>query len=70
MEAFYRVPAHRPDVVAVFTDPRTYPLAPWVRDLLTDYIAGDRVTVAPWSLAIYERCKTPGCAAQTTRGAP
>jgi hypothetical protein len=64
MEAFYREPAHRPDVVAVFTDPRTYPLAPWVRDLLTDYIAADRVTVGSWSLAVYERCKAPGCAAR------
>jgi hypothetical protein len=64
MAAFYRAPAHRPDVVAVFTDPRTYPLAPWVRDLLTDYVVADRVTVGPWSLAIYERCKAPACPAR------
>ena len=70
MEAFYRAPAHRPDVVAVFTDPRTYPLAPWVRDLLTDYVAADRVSIGSWSLAVYERCKAPACSAPTTRGAP
>ncbi|HXA21976.1 MAG TPA: hypothetical protein VNW90_06725 [Acetobacteraceae bacterium] len=70
MEAFYKLPAHRPDVVAVFTDPRTYPLAPWVRDLLTDYVAAARVSVGSWSLALYEHCKAPACPARTTHGVP
>ena len=45
MEAFYRIPAHQPDVVAVFIDPRTYPLAPWARDLLSGDIEADDVAV-------------------------
>jgi hypothetical protein len=68
MEAFYRVPAHRPDVVAVFTDPRTYPLAPWARDLLADYVATNHVAVGSWSLSVYEACKTPACLAPIARG--
>ncbi len=63
MEAFYRIPAHQPDVVAVFIDPRTYPLAPWARDLLSGYIEADHVAVGAWSLSLYERCKAPACAA-------
>jgi hypothetical protein len=54
-EAFYRVPAHRPDVVAVFADPRTYPLAPWARDLLADYVVAERVSIGSWSLSVYVR---------------
>jgi hypothetical protein len=61
MAAFYRVAAHRPDVVAVFTDPATYPLAPWARDLLTVYTGADRVAVGRWSLALYRPCSEPGC---------
>ncbi len=57
MEAFYRLPAHRPDVVAVFTDPRTYPLAPWARELLTDYVAAKQVSVGSWSLSLFEPCR-------------
>ena len=64
MEAFYRIPAHQPDVVAVFIDPRTYPLAPWARDLLSGYIEADHVAVGSWSLSLYERCKAPACAAR------
>jgi hypothetical protein len=70
LEAFYRVPAHRPDVVAVFTDPRTYPLAPWARDLLTDYVVTKHVSVGSWSLAVHERCKAPACSAPLTHGVP
>jgi len=70
MEAFYRVPAHRPDVVAVFTDPRTYPLAPWAREMLTDFVVTKQVSVGSWSLAVYERCRTPACPAPMTSGVP
>lgn len=70
MEAFYRLPAHRPDVVAVFIDPRTYPLAPWARDLLTDYVAAKQVSVGSWSLLLFEPCKIPACPAPVTRGVP
>jgi hypothetical protein len=66
MAAFYRDPARRPDVVAVFIDARTYPLAPWAQDLLKDYIPADRVSVGSWSLALYLRCKPPGCPAPVT----
>jgi hypothetical protein len=66
-EAFYRV--HRPDVVAVFSDPQTYPLAPWSRDLLADYAAVDRVSIGSRSLSIYKLCNTPACPAPTIRGA-
>jgi hypothetical protein len=69
-EAFYRVSVHRPDAVAVFNDPQTYPLAPWARDLLADYVAVDRVSVGPRSLSIYKLCNTPACRAPTMiRGA-
>ena len=61
MEAFHRVAAHRPDVVAVFTDPATHPLAPWARDLLRGYVATDRVSVGRRSLELYERCVGPAC---------
>ena len=67
MEAFYRVPAHRPDVVAVFTDARTYKLAPWAHDLLGDYAEAKHVAVGSWSLSVYERCKEPACRAAMTR---
>jgi len=66
-EAFHRASAHRPDVVAVFNDPQTYPLAPWARDLLADYVAVDRVSVGSRSLAIYKHCNTPACQPLTTR---
>ena len=69
MEAFYRIPAHQPDVVAVFIDPRTYPLAPWARDLLGGYIEADHVAVGSRSLSVYERCKAPACAATVTHSA-
>jgi hypothetical protein len=69
IEAFYRVSAHRPDVVAVFNDPQTYPLAPWAHDLLADYVAVNQVSVGPRSLSIYKPCSTPACPAPTTRGA-
>ena len=68
MAAFYRVPAHRPDLVAVFADARTYPLAPWARDLLAGYAADTRVTVGSWSLSLYRRCDPAGCPAPTTDG--
>ena len=68
-EAFYRVSVHRPDVVAVFNDPETYPLAPWARNLLADYVAVDRVSVGSRSLSIYKLCNTVACPAPTIRGA-
>ena len=68
-EAFYRVSVHRPDVVAVFSDPETYPLAPWARNLLADYVAVDRVSVGSRSLSIYKLCNTVACPAPTIRGA-
>ena len=68
-EAFYRVSVHRPDVVAVFDDPETYPLAPWARNLLADYVAVDRVSVGSRSLSIYKLCNTVACPAPTIRGA-
>ena len=68
-EAFYRVSVHRPDVVAVFNDPQTYPLAPWARDLLANYVAVDRVSVGSRTLSIYKLCNTPACPAPTIRGA-
>jgi hypothetical protein len=61
MAAFYHVAAHRPDVVAVFTDPATYPLAPWARDLLMGYAAAGRISIGSWSLALYEPCEGPAC---------
>ena len=61
MAAFYREATHRPDLVAVFTDPATYPLAPWARDLLRSYVATDRVSVGRRSLELYERCGGPAC---------
>jgi hypothetical protein len=66
-EAFYRASGHRPDVVAVFNDSQTYPLAPWVRHLLADYVAVDRVSVGSRSLLIYKLCNTPDCPAPTSR---
>ncbi|HET7883138.1 MAG TPA: hypothetical protein VFL55_19795 [Acetobacteraceae bacterium] len=53
-ETFYRNPAHRPDVVAVFSDPQTYPLAPWARSLLAEYAAVDLVSIGARSLSIYK----------------
>ena len=61
MATFYREATHRPDLVAVFTDPATYPLAPWARDLLRGYVATDRVSVGRRSLELYERCGGPAC---------
>jgi hypothetical protein len=68
-DAFHRVSTHRPDVVAVFNDPQTYPLAPWARDLLADYVAVDRVSLGSRSLSIYKLCNTAACPAPTNRGA-
>jgi hypothetical protein len=53
MAAFYRVPAHRPDVVAVFTDPQSYPPPAWARDLLAGYVVAEHVSVGSWSLSLY-----------------
>jgi hypothetical protein len=68
MAAFYRIPAHRPDVIAVFTDQRTYPLAPWARDLLAGYTEVSHVSVGSWSLTVYEPCKAPACSTPITHG--
>jgi hypothetical protein len=68
-EKFYRVSEHRPDVVAVFNDPQTYPPAPWARDLLAEYVAVNRVSVGSRSLSIYKVCNTAACPAPTIRGA-
>jgi hypothetical protein len=70
MAAFYRVPAHRPGVVAVFADPRTYKLAPWARDLLAGYVAAGQVSVGPWSLSLYEPYNAPAYPAPLPHGVP
>jgi hypothetical protein len=54
-EAFHRVPAHRPDAIAVYTVAGAFPLAPWASDLLTHYTAAGRVAIGPWSLEVYGR---------------
>jgi hypothetical protein len=66
MAAFYRVPGHRPDVVAVFTDPATHPLAPWARDLLGRYSVAAHVSVGTRSLSLFEPCRPPACSAPIT----
>jgi hypothetical protein len=59
-EAFHRDPAHRPDVIAVYREAGSYPLAPWARDLLAHYRAAGHVAVGPRSLELYvmgdEKC--------------